>query len=112
MEMIFLSRLLHQRIAAINKRLAVAVPVDNKCGDAHRLCMANLAAELGRVLRGVADRDVLWMPKPRLIQGDDLRRVSRSSVLQARHGNRAGAGASMGSKKIQEKCKTHELEHA
>ena len=81
LEAVLPSLLLHLRIAVIDKRLSISIPVHDESADPHLLCGFDLPFNLLGILRRIANRDVPRMTKPRFIQGDHLRRSPRRSVL-------------------------------
>ena len=52
-EVVFCSRLLHFRITAVDKRLTITIPINDKGRDSHRLCSLDLVINDIWVLRGI-----------------------------------------------------------
>jgi len=74
---------LKERRAAVQKRTPRAIPIHRKPEDAHVAGTLDLLAQNVWILSAIADVDVVGIPKPRLIVGDNLRIAGRGgNILQ------------------------------
>src|SRR5581483_11370271 len=72
MELFLAGDLLEQCIAAIEKRPALAIPVNREGVNTQVLGFANLFAQDPWILAVVADVNVVWITEPRLVVGEQL----------------------------------------
>ena len=81
-EMILTCGLLQERIAAIEKRIPIAVPVHGKGVDAESFRLLNLPPQNVGILRRISNLNVLGIAKPGLIIGYNFwRAVHRANSL-------------------------------
>ena len=72
MKVLFGGNGLDQGITAIKKGFTIPIPVDHEPGNSQRLGLINLLTNHNRIMRGIAHRNVPGMPKPRLIDCQNL----------------------------------------
>ena len=78
-EMILTCGLLQERIAAIEKRIPIAVPVHGKGVDSESFRLLNLPPQNVGILRRISHLNVLGIAKPRLIIGHNFWRAVHSA---------------------------------
>src|SRR5256886_5759700 len=105
--------LLQQGITAVEKRTPLAVPIDRESINTQILGLLNLFPQYVGILRGISHVDMLLVPKPGLVIGDDPGSTGSAahSLIERAAGDWLWPPASARQNK-EDRCKNHRDEQS